>query len=184
MTEEELIKACLGNNTRAMRLLYDRFAPVMYAICLRYMRNTDDARDVLQEGFVRVFDRLGSFRGEGSFEGWMKRIFVNYAINQYHKHKKNLEHEFSMEQLPDTDPEETDALDRISEKELLQLISTLPTGYRMVFNLYVLEGYTHDEIATMLNIKSTTSRTQLLKARNMLRNKLNNLNHEIRERSL
>jgi RNA polymerase sigma factor (sigma-70 family) len=175
MTDQDLIRSCLHHDRKAQKELYDRFAPVMYAICIRYTRNTDHARDVLQDGFIKTFGNLSKFRSEGSFEGWMKRIFIHTAVSYYHKLKANntFLQDDGIQSHPETDS--PDAIDRLSEKELLQLISKLPDGYRIVFNLSVLEGYSHDEIASMLSITASTSRSQLLKARRMLQMKISEM---------
>lgn len=140
-------------------------------ICLRYAGNQKDAEDILQESFIRIFSYIGQFRGEGSFEGWLKRIVVNTALKSLQRRQIR----FSAinegdETTPSIDPQ---ILDRLSVEELLQLISKLPEGYRIVFNLYALEGYDHNEIAEMLNINPGTSRSQLLKARRLLQDQIN-----------
>jgi RNA polymerase sigma factor (sigma-70 family) len=176
MTEQDLIKSCLRNDRRAQRELYDRFAPAMYAICVRYTRKPENARDVLQDGFIKVFSGLKNFRSDGSFEGWMKRIFIHTAINHYHKLKSEATHITPESDYIDPKDQSANALDKLSEKELLQLIAALPDGYRMVFNLFVIEGYSHDEIAELLNIKSSTSRSQLVKARMLLQQRIHSQN--------
>lgn len=172
MTEQDLINSCIRNDRRAQRELYDRFAPTMYAICVRYSRNRENARDILQDGFVKVFAQLKSFRFEGSFEGWMKRIFVHTAINAYHKIKSESAAIFHDTDYAEHEDHAVSAIDKLSEKELLFLIAALPDGYRMVFNLYVVEGYDHEEIGKLLHIQAATSRSQLVKARKMLRQRL------------
>ena len=135
-------------------------------LCIRYARNRADAEDMLQDGFIRLYQHIHQFGFKGSFEGWVRRIFVHACLKKYQK--KQWQNEYSgMETLPDhsIDP---DALTRLSEQELLQLIEQLPDGYKLVFNLYVIEGYSHKEIADMLGIQEATSRTQLLKARKQL----------------
>lgn len=146
--------------------LYRRFSPRMYAVCLRYAGRTEEAEDILQEGFIKVFKKMDSFRGDGSFEGWMRRIFVNTAIEHFRR-KKYL--------MPVTEKEEntiegkyTSALDDLGAKDVLALIQELSPGYRTVFNLYVVEGYTHREIADMLGISEGTSKSQLSRAKVIL----------------
>lgn len=148
------------------QMLYDRFAGKMYAVCLRYTKDEDEAQDVLQDGFIKVFRNLEKFRGDGSFEGWIRRIFVNTAIEYYRR---------SVNNKPVTEKEERsledtglDALDNIHEKEILQLISELSPGYKAVFNLYVIEGYSHKEIADMMKISEGTSKSQLARAKAVL----------------
>lgn len=146
--------------------LYRRFSPRMYAVCLRYAGNAEEAEDILQEGFIKVFKKLGSFRGEGSFEGWVRRVFVNTAIEHFRR-KKYLQ--------PVTEKEENtiegkflSALDGLAEKDILALIKELSPGYRTVFNLYVVEGYSHKEIGDMLGISEGTSKSQLSRAKVIL----------------
>ena len=166
ISESDLIKGCLENDRRMQQELYNRFASKMYGVCLRYTANADDAQDVLQDGFIKVFRKLDSFRREGSFEGWIRRIFVNTAIEHFRR-KSYLQ--------PVTDREENtiesrtlSALDGMSEKDILKLVQELSPGYRTVFNLYVVEGYTHKEIASMLEITEGTSKSQLSRAKVIL----------------
>lgn len=176
-SDEELIQGCLRNEPESQELFYKRFAPRMYGVCMRFAKNQMEAEDILQEGFIRVFVNLKTYRGEGSLEGWIRRTIVNTAINLY---KKNLKH------LKDTDieaaggfsGEEENALDKLSLMELLQIIQDLPDGYRMVFNLNAIDGYTHREIGEMLDISENTSKSQLSRARNALKKKINNLEEE------
>ncbi len=142
----------------------------MYAVCLRYARHRLEAQDLMQEGFIRVFDKLGSFRMEGSLEGWIRRIMVHTCINAYRK-KAFQNERFGLEKVPD-EPVEPLALDRLGQEELLALISELPDGYRMVFNMFAIEGYDHAEIAELIGCAESTSRSQLSKARRMLQQRL------------
>jgi RNA polymerase sigma factor (sigma-70 family) len=145
----------------------------MYAVCLRYARSRDDAADMLQEGFVKVFTKMEQFQFQGSFEGWVRRIMVNTALRTYQRQR--YESEFSgYEILPDA-PVEADAIANLSEAELLGIISKLPDGYRMVFNLVAIEGYSHAEAAEMLDIQESTSRSQLTKARRWLCEQVENM---------
>lgn len=146
--------------------LYRQFSPKMYAVCLRYSGQPEDAQDILQEGFIKVFRNLERFRGEGSFEGWMRRIFVNTAIEHYRK-AVNL-YPVTEQQEENTTDREWTALDRLTAKDLTKLIQGLSPGYRTVFNLYVVEGYTHKEIGDMLGISEGTSKSQLARAKNIL----------------
>ncbi len=138
----------------------------MYAVCLRYARHELEAQDLMQEGFIRVFDKLKDFRMEGSLEGWIRRIMVHTAINQYRRKSFQMER-FGLEQVPDQ-PVPSDAVDRLGTEELLNMVSNLPEGYRMVFNLFAIEGFDHAEIADLLGCGESTSRSQLAKARRML----------------
>ncbi len=138
----------------------------MYAVCLRYARSSSDAADILQDGFVKVFTKLEQFQFQGSFEGWVRRIMVNTALRAYQRQRFDLEFN-GYENLPEA-PVDPDAMAILSEAELLGLINQLPDGYRMVFNLVAIEGYAHAEVAEMLGIQESTSRSQLTKARRML----------------
>ena len=146
--------------------LYQRYAPKMFGVCLRYAGNTEEAEDILQEGFIKVFNKMSSYRGEGSFEGWIRRIFVNTAIEHFRK-KTYLQ--------PITEQEETSiegkylsVLDDLAEKDIVSLVQQLSPGYRTVFNMYVVEGYTHKQIADILGISEGTSKSQLSRAKFIL----------------
>ena len=146
--------------------LYQRFAPKMYGVCLRYAGKAEEAEDILQEGFIKVFNKMSSYRGDGSFEGWIRRIFVNTAIEHFRK-KTYLQ--------PITETEEAtvegkylSVLDNLAEKDIIQLVQQLSPGYRTVFNMYVIEGYTHRQIAEALNISEGTSKSQLSRAKMIL----------------
>jgi RNA polymerase sigma factor (sigma-70 family) len=164
--EIDLIRGCIEGNRRMQEELYRRMSPRMYAVCLRYAGNAEEAEDILQEGFIKVFKKLDSFRGEGSFEGWVRRIFVNTAIEHFRR-KRYLQ--------PVTEKEEStiegkslSALDGLAEKDILALVRQLSPGYRTVFNMYVVEGYTHKEIGDMLGISEGTSKSQLSRAKVIL----------------
>jgi len=166
ISELDLIRGCMEGNRRTQEELYRRFSPRMYAFCLRYAGNAEEAEDILQEGFIKIFKKLDSFRGEGSFEGWVRRIFVNTAIEHFRR-KRYLQ--------PVTEKEENtiegkslSALDDLAEKDILALVRQLSPGYRTVFNMYVVEGYTHKEIGDMLGISEGTSKSQLSRAKVIL----------------
>lgn len=170
-TERELVKGCLAGDRRCQEALYARYARRMYAVCLRYARHELEAQDLMQEGFIRVFEKLKDFRMEGSLEGWVRRIMVHTAINCYRR-KSFQQERFGLEKLPE-DPVPADALDRLGTEELMGMVSALPEGYRMVFNLFAIEGFDHAEIAGMLGCGESTSRSQLAKARRMLQSMIN-----------
>ncbi len=173
MNEEALIRGCLRGSARCQRLLYERYAGKMYAVCLRYARTPSDAADILQEGFIKVFTKLDQFQFQGSFEGWVRRIIINTALRTYQRQR--FEYESSgWERLPEA-PMEPDIINHLSEAELLRLVSRLPEGYRMVFNLVAIEGHSHAEVAEMLGIQESTSRSQLTKARRWLCEQLQRL---------
>ena len=166
-----MIQGCLRGSAQSQKLLYEQFAGKMYAVCLRYARTPADAADILQEGFVKVFTKLDQFQFQGSFEGWIRRIMVNTALRAYQRQRFDYESN-GYEQLPEA-PVDPDALSVLSEEELLRLISRLPDGYRVVFNLVAIEGYSHAEVAESLGIQESTSRSQLTKARRWLSEQLN-----------
>lgn len=146
--------------------LYRRFSPKMYAVCFRYASNTEEAQDILQEGFIKVFKKLETFRGDGSFEGWVRRIFVNTAIEQFRR-RRYLQPVTEKEENS-IDGKNVSALDGLAERDILALIQQLSPGYRTVFNMYVIEGYSHKEIGEMLGISEGTSKSQLSRAKVIL----------------
>lgn len=168
MSESDLIKGCLEGDRRAQEYLYQRFSPKMYGVCLRYAGKAEDAQDILQDGFVKVFKNLHMYRGDGSFEGWVRRIFVNTAIEHYRRQVNLYPVTENHENLLET--KELSAFDSLSVKDLMQIIQQLSPGYRTVFNLYVVEGYSHKEIAEMTGISEGTSKSQLARAKGVLQN--------------
>jgi RNA polymerase sigma factor (sigma-70 family) len=170
-SDKELIERCLENDPKAQEFLYKRFSRRMYGVCLRFARNTLEADDILQEGFIKVFTFLKDFRHDGSLEGWIRRAIVNTAINYYNS-KQNEWKETGIDKAETYHSASEEILDKISTAELLNLIHELPEGYRLVFNLYVIEGYNHKEIAEMLNISENTSKSQLSRARMALQHRL------------
>ena len=172
MTEEELIRGCLREEAACQKELFNRYASRMLGVCNRYARNSGDAEDILQDAFIKVFDKIRQFKFEGSFEGWIRRIVVNTALKKYSL--RRYEKEVSGYEIKDRDESgmEPSAYSHLTQKELMELINNLPDGYRLIFNLYVIEGYQHDEIAAMLGIQPGTSRSQLVKARSMLQKQL------------
>lgn len=172
MTEDELIRGCLREEATCQKELFNRYASRMLGVCTRYARNVTDAEDILQDAFIKVFDKIHQFKFEGSFEGWIRRIMVNTALKKYSL--RRYEKEVSGYEIKDRDESsmEPSAYAHITEKELMHLINNLPDGYRMIFNLYVIEGYQHDEIAALMGIQPGTSRSQLVKARNMLQKQI------------
>lgn len=173
MDEKKLIQACIKEDKSAQKALYDLFSAKMYFVCLRYARHEAEAQDILQDAFIKVFDKLDSYRFSGSFEGWVRRIMVNTALNYCRKSTYKYEN-IGIEDYQDK-VVNSKAISRLSEQELLGIIQQLPDGYRMVFNLYIIEGYSHKEIAEMLSISENTSRSQLAKARKWMQNVLEKL---------
>ena len=196
---EEVIKECRQYNKLAQKILYERYSPAMKGICLRYVGNPDIAKDLLQEGFIKVFSNIRKFSGSGSFEGWMKRIFINTTISylrDQQKALKNLKIE-DVEESSITEPAtysnepilefgkneplsnqnnfELVSLADFSELELLNVLENIPEKFRVVFNLYCIEDIKHEEIAEILKIDTATSRTRLLRARQMIQKELINI---------
>ena len=171
--QNTLIKQCLQGSQKAQEKLYHLFANKMFAVCLRYSNSNFEAEDILQEGFIKVFKNLKKFKFTGSFEGWVRRIMVNTAIEFY---RKNAKWQYT-EDVQDVKiaSKAIDVLQTLKANDILKLVQQLPTGYRTVFNLYVIEGYAHKEIADLLSISENTSKTQLFKARAALQEMIKNL---------
>lgn len=167
MTEQEIIQGCIENKASAQEKLYTLYSRRMMAICLRYTRSRAEAEDIFHEAFIKVFKNIHTWQG-GSFEGWMRRIFVNTAINHFHQNKKYLDHvdaSYAESMLSSTE----NVISQLSNQELLEIIDRLPDGYKIIFNLHVVEGYNHAEIAQMLNIAEGSSKSQLSKAKAYLK---------------
>ena len=171
LDEQMLIHLCKKGSSSAQRLLYDRLSPKMFPVCIRYMGNREDAADVLQEGFVTLFSKIESYTGSGSFEGWARKIFANTALMSLRKRDVLRESE-EIDTAWSLSNDAPSAVQNLDYQELLKLISSLPDGFRTVFNLYVLEGFSHKEIAQMLGISEGTSRSQLQRARQILQKKI------------
>ena len=167
----ELVRDARAGDRKAQKAIYDSLSGKMYAVCLRYMGDSEAAEDVLQDGFVTLFSKLDSYSGEGSFEGWARKIFVNTALMSLRK-RDILKQTEDVEAAWDISSEDPSAIQKISYKELLDIISELPPGFRTVFNMYVIEGYSHKEIAEELGISEVTSRSQLQRARMLLQARL------------
>ncbi|MCC2544817.1 sigma-70 family RNA polymerase sigma factor [Hymenobacter sp. BT175] len=170
MTDAELIAACRQGSSRAQKQLYERFAGLMFGVCLRYLRQRDDAQEAMLGGFTKVFRALDQYRHEGSFEGWIRRIMVNEALGQLRR--KEPLHMAIDDYSVDVASTPADAESQMNAADLMALLAELPAGYRTVFNLYALEGYSHPEIAELLGISEGTSKSQLSKARAMLQRRL------------
>ena len=170
--EHKIIKKCLKGNAHAQRMLYDEHKVRWFMICLRYGHNRAEAEDMLQEGLISIFKELNQFDPEkAAFSVWSNKVMVNAALQHIRKWKK-LNFNRDIEDYEDLLVSNEDVFDNIGAKELMGFVQNLPDGYRIVFNLYVMEGYKHKEIAEMLSISENTSKTQLLKAKKMLRNQL------------
>jgi RNA polymerase sigma-70 factor (ECF subfamily) len=158
-----ILAQCIERLPKAQKQLFDLLSPKMYAVCLRYAKDVDEAKDILQEGFIKVFNNLERFEHKGSFEGWVKRIFINTSIEFYRKaQRENMVD--NIDDVPER-PIDPQTISALRAADLMKLVERLPKGYRTVFNLFAIEGYRHDEIAEMLNISENTSKSQLHKAR-------------------
>jgi len=167
MTEEVILEGCLRNDSVAQRELYNTYSPKMLAVCFRYVHSREDAEDMLQEAFIKVFTQLRTFENRGSFEGWIRRIVVHTCINTLKKNKKfnesvDLIHAASISIREETVPAV------VQVKQIVDCIRSLPIGYRTVLNLFAIEGYSHREIAQLLDIEESTSRSQFTRAKGML----------------
>lgn len=170
---DKLIEGCRKGDTVCQKELYRLLAPKMYGVCLQYAGDRDEAKDLMQDAFIKVFNKIDQFTGKGSFEGWVRRIVINTALEK-------LRGQVKMESLDDKPllndkPVQGDHLDELSAAEIVELISRLSPQYRLVFNLYAIEGYNHMEIAEMLNISEGTSKSNLSRARAILQEKVNEL---------
>ncbi|MEM8908828.1 MAG: sigma-70 family RNA polymerase sigma factor [Bacteroidota bacterium] len=178
----QFLEECIAGRPHSQKLLYEHFAPKMFGICLRYASDFHQAEDILQEGFIKVFHNLHRFRKEGSFEGWMKRIFINTAIEFYRKAANSYALPLAEEVL--TTNCSGKALSDLRHQDLLKVIQQLPDGYRTVFNLYAIEGYHHKEIGQLLNISEGTSKSQLARARKVLKALIQQQEDEIKSGSV
>jgi len=168
--ERDLVSQCIAGDRKSQKLLYDKYSRTMFGVCLRYSNGYDDAKDIMQDGFVKVFTKMQQFTFNGSFEGWMKRVFINTALEHYRVNKQHM-------LQSDTDaaldiPHHDFTLDKISIKEILEVMNKMAPGYRTVLNLFLIEGYSHAEIGEMLDISEGTSKSQLSRARTLLQQEL------------
>ncbi|MFN5478381.1 MAG: RNA polymerase sigma factor [Chitinophagaceae bacterium] len=167
MTEEVLLQGCLNNDANAQHELYQRYSPKMLSVCYRYSKSREDAEDMLQEGFIKVFTQIGKFEHRGSLEGWILRIIVHTCINHLKRNRKFNEH-VDLAYAGDLMIREDNIPAILQAKQIVECIRMLPVGYRTVLNLYAIEGYSHKEIAHMLEIEESTSRSQYTRAKGML----------------
>lgn len=173
MILEQLIYECTKNNTKAQEQLYRLLAPKLFSVCLKYSRNYEEAQDNLQEGFLLIFEKISQFNNKGSFEGWAKRVLINYTLQQYRN--QNV-FEIISENIPDEENVEIDE-ENVSLDFLTKIIQELPDRYRLVFNLYVLDDYSHKEIAELLGINIGTSKSNLARAKGILKQKIELINN-------
>src|SRR3954449_12412413 len=167
MTEEALLQGCIKNNAAAQKSLYEKYSVKMLSVCYRFAHNREDAEDMLQEGFIKVFSQIHTFQSKGAFEGWIRRIIVHTCINHLKKNKKFNE---SVDIIHATGVQvrEESVPSIVQAKQVVECIRILPLGYRTVLNLYAIEGYSHKEIAEMLDVEESTSRSQYTRAKQML----------------
>ena len=161
--EDELIKGCVRRERTAQKRLYDTFSTKMYGLCCRYVKDPMEAEDVLVTAFTKILDRIDQYKGEGSFEGWIRRVVVNESLTYLRRHR-SMYIETELE-AADREPDYQQISDHLEAEDLLNMIQELPSGYRIVFNLYAIDGYSHKEIADQLNISENTSKSQLSRAR-------------------
>jgi len=171
MDDLTLVNECAKGNSKAQRALFDKFAPKMLAVCQRYLRNNQEAEDVLQDGFVKVFQKIVDFKMEGSLEGWIRRIVVNTALDTIRKNKKLLD-DIQVEEVQYKVSFTDHQFDGMDLAQLMKLIDGMPDGYRIVFNMFAIEGYSHKEIADTLGVTENTSKSQYSRARAFLRTQL------------
>lgn len=168
----KILERCKKYERKAQKELYDVYSPVLLGICIRYAKTRDEAEDILQEGLIKILTKINDFKGDGSFEGWMKRIIVNTAISHYHKNKKHND-VYDIDEINETDIKgNTFENNQFTSEELYSVINNLPAGYKEVFNLYAIEGYKHKEIAEILNINQNTSKSQYSRAKEKIRQQL------------
>lgn len=170
-TEAGLIRACVEQDRKAQRMLYEKYSSRMYSVCVRYAGDRQKAKDYLQDGFITVFSKIGSYTGEGSFEGWMRKIFVNTALMQIRKNDV-LRGTQEISEMKTNIPFEDNLMGQIGGKDIFKLIKEMPDGFRTVFNLSVVDGFSHQEIAKQLGISEGASRSQLSRARGWLQEKI------------
>ena len=169
MTEQAIIAGCLHNDAASQRELFNRYSPKMLSVCYRFAQNREDAEDMLQEGFIKVFTQMHTFQNKGSFEGWVRRIMVHTSINFLKKYKKFTE-SLDLTSAENLEVKEESIASIMQSKQLVECIRQLPIGYKTVLNLFAIEGYSHREISILLDIEESTSRSQYTRAKNMLSN--------------
>lgn len=179
VTENQLIAGCKKGKPAAQHQLYERLAPKMMGVCVRYISDRGEAEHVMVGSIVKVFDKIGQYKGEGNFEGWVRRIVVNDCL-MYLRKNSVMSKEIDLDEAHQ-EPNLSVQEDKLEEEDLIQLINQLPAGYKAVFNLYAIEGYSHKEIAQQLNISENTSKSQLSRARKWLQNQLEKLDKETEE---
>ncbi len=181
-TEERLLEACRKGDRKAQRELYEKYAGLMFSVCRRYISEEEAAEDVLVCGFMKVFSKIDQFKSEGSFEGWIRRIMVNESLT-YIRKNKSLYMQVEIENA-EREPDYNQLQDHLEVEDLMKMIDRLPTGYKTVFNLYAIEGFSHKEIAEQLDISENTSKSQLSRARAHLQKLLVEAEHYLNDKLL
>ncbi len=174
MTEKQLIEGCRKGERLAQKELYDTYSRKMMGVCLRYVNDRETARDLLQDGFVKVFTSMDSYTGLGSFEGWLRKIFVNCAL-EYLRKSDVLREAADLDNSAELVNPDSSVISEMSAAELMKLVQQLPAGFRAVFNLFAIEGYSHKEIGEMLDITESTSRSQFTRAKQLLQRQINTM---------
>jgi RNA polymerase sigma-70 factor (ECF subfamily) len=177
MDDTTLVIECVKGNARAQRMLFDKFARKMLGVCLRYAKNSEQAEDVLQDGFVKVFNKLKDFKSEGSLEGWIRRIMVNTALDQIRKDVKFMG-DTSLDDVSYKIDNNKLVVEHLMAEDLMKMVQLMPDGYKVVFNMFAIEGYSHSEIAETLGISENTSKSQYSRARAYLRERLEKRGYE------
>lgn len=177
MEEKALVEKCIKGDPRAQRALFEKYAPKMLGVCVRYMKNIEQAEDVLQDGFVKVFTKINKFKGGGSLEGWIRRIMVNTALDEIRRNVK-FQTNVAMDEVDYKVDDNAFIIEGLQEEDLLKLINNMPEGYKIVFNMFAIEGYSHKEIAKQLGVSENTSKSQYSRARAYLKIKLEEIGIE------
>lgn len=177
MDDNALVRNCIKGDPKAQRMLFEKFAPKMLGVCMRYTKDIDEAQDVLQDGFVKVFTKLDRYQGGGSLEGWVRRVMVNTALDQIRKNLK-FQDNIAMDQVDFKLEHQGFIIEGLMEEDLLKLINEMPLGYKTVFNMFAIEGYSHKEISDQMGISENTSKSQYSRARAYLKTKLEELGIE------
>lgn len=177
MTDEEMLKGCRANKEHAQKFLFNKYSRIMTGVCLRYADSYEEAQDIVQDGFIKVFKKIGMFSGKGSLEGWVRRIMVNTSLD-YLRSIKNERFNVTIDDVSFKLKEDQKVESDLQAEDLLQMVQSLPTGYRTVFNMYAIEGFTHKEIGNALEISENTSKSQYSRARTLLQKKLEEINYK------
>jgi len=176
LTHDEIIAGCIKNDRKAQKALFEKFAPKMFGYCLRYAESKDDAQDVLQEGFIKVFEKINTLKDVSQLEGWMTRIFINIALSKFRKKRSGPEFvDVNQADLTLDSPEEENTLSTLSQSQVMDMMAKLPENYRVILNLYAIDGLSHKEICELLNVTESNSKSILSRARKMMRDMINQI---------